>query len=103
MVLSGYASKLYQPASIFASTSLSDAVCSAFSGAVVINVKLSSFMIVLKTISAVQYQCQIIVFVLVLVFFGSLLFIKNNQVLNVRRAWEKVVAAVVDYSVVLLE
>ena len=85
MFLSGYASKLSQPASISASTSLSDALCGAFSddsGAVVINVKLSSFMIVLKTISAVQCQCQIIVFALVLVFFGSLLFIKDNQVLE---------------------
>ena len=77
MFLSGYASKLSQPASIFASTSLSDALCGAFSddsGAVVINVKLSSFMIVLKTISAVQCQCQIIVFALVLVFFWQFTF-----------------------------
>ena len=100
MFLSGYASKLSQPASIFASTSLSGALCGAFSddsGTVVINVKLSSFMIVLKTISVVQYQCQIIV------FFGSLLFIKDNQMFNMRRAREKIIATVVDYSVVLLE
>ena len=60
-------------------------------------------MIVLKTISAVQYQCQIIVFALVLVFFGSLLFIKDNQMFNMRRTREKVVATVVDNVVVLLE
>ena len=60
-------------------------------------------MIVLKTISAVQYQCQIIVFALVLVFFGSLLFIKDNQMFNMRRTREKVVATVVDNAVALLE
>lgn len=59
--------------------------------------------LVLKTISAVQCQCQIIVFALVLVFFGSLLFIKNNQMFNMRRTREKVVATVVDNAVVLLE
>ena len=99
MFLSGYASKLSQPVGI----SSFDAVCSAFSGAVVINVKLSSFMIVLKTISAVQCQCQIIVFALVLVFFGSLLFIKDDQVFNMWRSREKVVATVVDNAVVLLK
>ena len=52
-------------------------------------------MIVLKTISAVQYQCQIIVFALVLVFFGSLLFIKDNQMFNMRRAREKIIALIV--------
>ena len=52
-------------------------------------------MIVLKTISAVQCQCQIIVFALVLVFFGSLLFIKDNQMFNMRRAREKIIALMV--------
>ena len=60
-------------------------------------------MIVLKTISAVQCQCQIIVFALVLVFFGSLLFIKDDQMFNMRRAREKIIAAVMNDVVFFLQ
>lgn len=106
MLLSGYAYKLSQPASIFASTSLSDALCGAFSddsGAVVINVKLSSFMIVLKYYISGTLSVSNHCFCASAGVFGSLLFIKNNQMFNMRRAREKIIAAVMNDVVFFLQ